>query len=127
SALYKFVFYFLFSSRRRHTRSKRDWSSDVCSSDLVAAEKSPAARTSVHPGCGAMVRRGRPVGPRRGHCSLPLTLAPKKTKNPNPSPIGKRFRFSWFGSMEGTRTPGLLIRSRLLALSRFLVTFCKLA
>src|SRR5699024_11991142 len=25
----------LFSSRRRHTRSKRDWSSDVCSSDLA--------------------------------------------------------------------------------------------
>src|SRR5207249_6992528 len=24
------------SSRRRHTRSKRDWSSDVCSSDLVS-------------------------------------------------------------------------------------------
>src|SRR5699024_11439473 len=24
------------SSRRRHTRSKRDWSSDVCSSDLIA-------------------------------------------------------------------------------------------
>src|SRR5207249_2847428 len=24
---------FFFSSRRRHTRSKRDWSSDVCSSD----------------------------------------------------------------------------------------------
>src|SRR5699024_11556929 len=27
---------FFFSSRRRHTRSKRDWSSDVCSSDLPA-------------------------------------------------------------------------------------------
>src|SRR5699024_4698234 len=26
---------FFFSSRRRHTRSKRDWSSDVCASDLV--------------------------------------------------------------------------------------------
>src|SRR5699024_11602793 len=26
---------FFFSSRRRHTRSKRDWSSDVCSSDLA--------------------------------------------------------------------------------------------
>src|SRR5699024_12236261 len=26
---------FIFSSRRRHTMSKRDWSSDVCSSDLV--------------------------------------------------------------------------------------------
>src|SRR5699024_4231628 len=28
------VSFFFFSSRRRHTRSKRDWSSDVCSSDL---------------------------------------------------------------------------------------------
>src|SRR5699024_11908202 len=27
--------YLLFASRRRHTRSKRDWSSDVCSSDLI--------------------------------------------------------------------------------------------
>jgi len=36
---------------------------------------------------------------------------PKKTKNPNPSPIEKRFGFSLFGAMEGTRTPGLLIRS----------------
>src|SRR5438105_8231660 len=26
---------FFFSSRRRHTRSTRDWSSDVCSSDLT--------------------------------------------------------------------------------------------
>src|SRR5699024_11695650 len=29
------TFLFFFSSRRRHTRSKRDWSSDVCSSDLA--------------------------------------------------------------------------------------------
>src|SRR5699024_12041276 len=29
-----FILCFFFSSRRRHTRSKRDWSSDVCSSDL---------------------------------------------------------------------------------------------
>src|SRR5437868_12302899 len=29
---------FFFSSRRRHTRSKRDWSSDVCSSDLIQNE-----------------------------------------------------------------------------------------
>src|SRR5690349_22697744 len=28
-------FFFFFSSRRRHTRSLRDWSSDVCSSDLA--------------------------------------------------------------------------------------------
>src|SRR5699024_11557447 len=30
---------FFFSSRRRHTRSKRDWSSDVCSSDLVMTRR----------------------------------------------------------------------------------------
>src|SRR5690606_39612657 len=30
---------FFFSSRRRHTRFSRDWSSDVCSSDLYGAER----------------------------------------------------------------------------------------
>src|SRR5262245_66019972 len=30
-----FFFFFFFSSRRRHTRCLSDWSSDVCSSDLV--------------------------------------------------------------------------------------------
>src|SRR5215203_5137806 len=40
-----FFFFFFFSSRRRHTRYWRDWSSDVCSSDLpptslrIAGEK----------------------------------------------------------------------------------------
>src|SRR6266498_4259548 len=29
------LYVFFFSSRRRHTRCGRDWSSDVCSSDLV--------------------------------------------------------------------------------------------
>src|SRR5690606_39501915 len=40
--------HFFFSSRRRHTRFSRDWSSDVCSSDLSwsgrAAPTSPTAR-----------------------------------------------------------------------------------
>src|SRR5690606_39594444 len=30
---------FFFSSRRRHTRFSRDWSSDVCSSDLLNKSK----------------------------------------------------------------------------------------
>src|SRR2546422_4161065 len=33
-----FLFFFFFSSRRRHTRCSRDWSSDVCSSDLKGRE-----------------------------------------------------------------------------------------
>src|SRR5437868_8541018 len=32
-------FPFFFAGGRRHTRSKRDWSSDVCSSDLIAASR----------------------------------------------------------------------------------------
>src|SRR5699024_11681365 len=35
-SLIRFLYFFFFSSRRRHTRSKRDWSSDVCSSDLLS-------------------------------------------------------------------------------------------
>src|SRR5699024_11978283 len=37
---------FFFSSRRRHTRSKRDWSSDVCSSDLLEENKSLKSKIS---------------------------------------------------------------------------------
>src|SRR5207249_7455704 len=37
---------FFFSSRRRHTRSKRDWSSDVCSSDLIEVKMSISQKTS---------------------------------------------------------------------------------
>src|SRR6266496_5431278 len=37
--------FFFFSSRRRHTSSLRDWSSDVCSSDLVA--KLPKQRQNL--------------------------------------------------------------------------------
>src|SRR5690554_7028452 len=33
-------FFFFFSSRRRHTRCGRDWSSDVCSSDLIGIQYS---------------------------------------------------------------------------------------
>src|SRR5699024_6789480 len=44
-------FDFCISSRRRHTRSKRDWSSDVCSSDLKLSDNpvvtSPYSGTSL--------------------------------------------------------------------------------
>ena len=36
-----FCVLFFFSSRRRHTRCSRDWSSDVCSSDLGEWVKRP--------------------------------------------------------------------------------------
>src|SRR6266498_5663045 len=41
---------FFFSSRRRHTSCGRDWSSDVCSSDLPAGKKTALAPVKPTPG-----------------------------------------------------------------------------
>src|SRR5438132_10958855 len=44
-----FLFFFFFSSRRRHTRSLCDWSSDVCSSDLVVDRADGLVELEVEP------------------------------------------------------------------------------
>src|SRR5439155_7741371 len=53
---------FFFSSRRRHTRWPRDWSSDVCSSDLIggfvrAAPHSSSGLPPIPPRCWSFWRR----------------------------------------------------------------------
>src|SRR5580698_8736816 len=45
-----FYFNFFFSSRRRHTRLTCDWSSDVCSSDLVCTSSTCGRGLSVSDG-----------------------------------------------------------------------------
>src|SRR6266496_3460031 len=62
--------FFFFSSRRRHTRSLRDWSSDVCSSDLSRSSGSlPGRRPNRRvpkereQGAGSGTRRFPPVSP----------------------------------------------------------------
>src|SRR5215510_15374688 len=40
-------FFFFFSSRRRHTRWPRDWSSDVCSSDLALIDEIAGAEAAI--------------------------------------------------------------------------------
>src|SRR6266403_3696439 len=56
--------FFFFSSRRRHTRSLRDWSSDVCSSDLTRRRGGPVAfrHESHFSGRRRPDRRRRPGG-----------------------------------------------------------------
>src|SRR4051812_49778820 len=60
-----FIFFFFFSSRRRHTRLTCDWSSDVCSSDLLSVAADPAyraisrRRVDGHHGAGAARADGR--------------------------------------------------------------------
>src|SRR4030095_10356363 len=46
---------FFLSSRRRHTRSLGDWSSDVCSSDLLTAEEFGNVVVRANPD-GSLVR-----------------------------------------------------------------------
>src|SRR5215469_15844746 len=58
-----FFFFFFFSGRRRHTIALRDWSSDVCSSDL-ALRRSPGGRRGgrrrhLLPSAGRPHRAGR--------------------------------------------------------------------
>src|SRR3989304_10085932 len=50
------LFPFFFSSRRRHTRCSRDWSSDVCSSDLLWHYRAVAPGGSICAGqyCGRL-------------------------------------------------------------------------
>src|SRR5215813_6314371 len=60
--------WFFFSSRRRYTRCGRDWSSDVCSSDLAYEE---AARDAAPAGAIDVTLPGRP--PFVGH-RHPLTV-----------------------------------------------------
>src|SRR5207237_6407635 len=45
---------FFFSSRRRHTRFKCDWSSDVCSSDLITTDN--RTKGPVPPSAGGVVQ-----------------------------------------------------------------------
>src|SRR2546429_1961526 len=47
------IFFFFFSSRRRHTRCSRDWSSDVCSSDLFARAAARVREFAVRSALGA--------------------------------------------------------------------------
>src|ERR1035437_9847004 len=56
---------FFFSSRRRHTRYWRDWSSDVCSSDLVYQNRQ---RVRGSYGKSLLRRRGELVERSFAHC-----------------------------------------------------------
>src|SRR3989440_8524351 len=90
------VVFFFFSSRRRHTRSDRDWSSDVCSSDLpgimighrlispgdehaLLPEEAPAFASSVvkvRRASGAARIVARQLLARLGYRQCPLPKAP---------------------------------------------------
>src|SRR2546429_576604 len=73
------LIFFFFSSRRRHTRCSRDWSSDVCSSDLGGRRESSRRSRGRGPGgerkrgrvSGGLVRRSLPEGIVGARLSVP--------------------------------------------------------
>src|SRR5438874_7304632 len=75
---------FFFSSRRRHTRSLRDWSSDVCSSDLllVVATETPQGLLAL-PQYPAVLRDARTTAARL----LGLTWGDRKSTRLNSSHV----------------------------------------
>src|SRR5438105_12992346 len=84
-----FFLFFFFSSRRRHTRSTRDWSSDVCSSDLFGPTSRPpraAARQAI---VGRLIARARVRADRRPP-SLRSYL--RRHADPMPRRFPKRMR-----------------------------------
>src|SRR3712207_5023587 len=66
-----FVFVFFFSSRRRHTRYWRDWSSDVCSSDLLPVFENDRARLRLTPRHYAYLRMSEGCNQGCTFCTIP--------------------------------------------------------
>src|SRR6266496_1267626 len=61
--IFSYLFFFFFSSRRRHTRSLRDWSADVCSSDLARHLGAQVSQVGVQRLLGRLERGGRGLLP----------------------------------------------------------------
>src|SRR3712207_7943259 len=91
--------FFFFSSRRRHTRYWRDWSSDVCSSDLSASSTSTVtARTTCsrlrrpHQVVDVPDQGSRVVG--LGH-ELPVVRDLVRMRRSEERRVGKECRSRW--------------------------------
>src|SRR5699024_11733113 len=99
--------FFFFSSRRRHTRSKRDWSSDVCSSDLDPYGEIGTGGPFLCPMAGREEREphlenAHPAGYRRRHRRVPhLEAVPARSEERR---VGKECRGGW--GREGRRENG---------------------
>src|SRR2546429_2565159 len=89
---------FFFSSRRRHTRCSRDWSSDVCSSDLVPCPTRlahPQAEVTVWAG-KLWIRKAFPdAEAKRRTTALTLTLNPCRSIRSEERRVGKECRSRW--------------------------------
>src|SRR2546422_782202 len=68
---------FFFSSRRRHTRCSRDWSSDVCSSDLHRFAMSPSRAFILRPVATSLLMVGILIAGFVAYRQLPVSALPQ--------------------------------------------------
>src|SRR5438034_11138792 len=82
-------YFFFFSSRRRHTRSLCDWSSDVCSSDLVVPAATGQCAPIRAPGQGLHLLRmpQKPQAQAQAACLSQLRSEERR--------VGKECRSRW--------------------------------
>src|SRR5437588_12709778 len=103
---------FFFSSRRRHTRSLCDWSSDVCSSDLVETCSKSFPPNCGWPGEKAISRfevREFPTLAQRGRNEKDFESQPgglpcvERKSRSEERRVGKECRFRWEADREQKR------------------------
>src|SRR2546429_2585996 len=83
-------YFFFFSSRRRHTRCSRDWSSDVCSSDLLFPFLPEAIHTAiVAPDYDFSFHHRRRTADRFADFVRPKLFARRHGNNIEPAKIGR--------------------------------------
>src|SRR5690625_7979575 len=97
--------FFFFSSRRRHTIWPRDWSSDVCSSDL-----------------NAMTRRQRPEGV-RWERETDLRKSGLITSRSEERRVGKEWRLWWMLSQSEENYSAAIINLKSVAIGCCLLMY----
>src|SRR5215210_3167122 len=95
------IFFFFFSSRRRHTRYIGDWSSDVCSSDLLAEHLDLHAAT----GGAFMMDRG-------SHGCLLVGRSPDELRAAAGEPIDGADLRRLEPLLDPSRTAAILVEAR---------------
>src|SRR5205085_3662759 len=101
-----FFIFFFFSSRRRHTRFDCDWSSDVCSSDLL--DFAGLTGLLISGRCCGCVESSRPVRPAKSsawmgrprRCASAACVVPSSMTRSEERRVGKECRGGGGGGRE---------------------------
>src|SRR5256885_12218238 len=87
--IYSLALIFFFSSRRRHTRLQGDWSSDVCSSDLIEGQPADGGDDAVSRGLLGRAFQGALHQRLGGECRRPCRVDQRGDDRPRGREIGR--------------------------------------